>query len=239
MNDLASAQSAAGLLLTKMEYSQVCRLRQGPFGGQSYFWIMRKAAEEFFGDYDHSCFIFQMLFDELAMEAGMNSYHPYGSREHQDLVWRWCYRASTMHDSCANHKSGRWWSFEERSRQSAKHRWTDLLVLLYVGFRRGWWKSSSTSPLQTLEFDFPVDDQVELPDEPVAAEGEQPDPGRPGNDGEDGPATEYMSAARSREEARRRRQSCVSALHFASKLLSRRLSCSLWAAMVYFTIPAE
>ena len=71
-NDLLAAQASSGMLITKMEYLQCTKLRAGPWNRQAHFWSMKSAAGEFFSQFSPSRFLFSVLFDELAMEAGMH-----------------------------------------------------------------------------------------------------------------------------------------------------------------------
>ena len=90
----------------------------------------------------------------------------YGSAEHLLRVWRWCEQVLTEKTSCGTAKTSRWWSFEERSRHALQHRWCDVMLMIYIGFRKGWWKTFSQSPLATLDLDLqPGEDDEPLPGE--------------------------------------------------------------------------
>ena len=171
-SNLHRAQQAAGLNLVRFSMQVVLNIRKGPFApGGANCWLLKEAAQEFFQTCTSSNALFQLLYSDLAACAGIRDAE-YGSPTHEQKLWAWCqHQLLEKAGESDEVKLSRWWSFEIRSRQGHARWAVDLMLLLWVGMQRRWWRTPGACPLyRTVDAPPEVpEDAALLPGEAVAA----------------------------------------------------------------------
>lgn len=134
-------------------------------------------------------------------------------------------------------KSPRWFSFEKRSRLSHSARYLDILALMWLGWRRQWWKKFSDSPMFSQKALVAPDNSEPLAGEKALLQaGEEDDEAHEKAGAEasavgDDTAQGASSAAAALKEVHRRRSACVNLLKFALPALLKPVSVRLWAVL--------
>lgn len=72
-----------------------------------------------------------------------------GTDEHMQYVWEWARRQHAGRSCGSDPKRSRWWQFETASAAAIDFRYLDLLVLVWLGCRRKWWKTTD-NPLLSI-----------------------------------------------------------------------------------------
>ena len=166
-----------------------------------------------------------------------------GTAEHMRFTWDWCRKQCALR-SCGSdcNKLSRWWSFEQQSQSILPHLQLDLLILLWLGFRRRWW-SEGQCPLfceQDRRDGCMEDDlQAPFPGELAEANLVQPDEeaSSQARGAAQGPSSSRNSVADCKREAEKRRGQTRTQLEYCCKLLTRRLNVRLWVSMIHLTDP--
>ena len=150
-NDLLAATSAAGLAGVRLDATHVLKYKEGPFKSESNASVLREAARDLHQSAPAANPLWDMLFSAVAAEKGINRQSAdFGSEAHMQKVWDEVLLAC-LHKGIGEHtRPSRWFAFELASRRSLVSRHQDLLLLLWLGCRRGWWKSMSENPLMCL-----------------------------------------------------------------------------------------
>lgn len=240
--DLVGAVGHCGLMIVRLEFIAVHKLRKGPWspGGKNLA-ALRGAAVEFFESTNEHCTLFGLIYEKLVDSKCLSSVGV-GSPTHLRDAWLWARDTLIGAKEGADVKTGRWFSWEVRGRQSHARRWLDCLVLLWMGFRRSWFKTLSDSPLLSRFVGQVPDDARPLPGEregegegePAVAEG-----ALGGAVADDGPSEHAKTMASGREELRQRREKCVNQLRFALNLLTKPVSVRLWSLLCWVPRPLE
>ena len=237
VSDVDDALKDAGLRLLRLEFTQVLKLRQGPFGpaGGGYHEVLRASAAEMFSytDFDTNL-LFEIMCSSISSECDVPGHH--GSVEHMQAVWSCMQSVLTSPSKGDNTKRARWWNFEENSRAFLKRQSMTLLNLLWLGFRRGWWKSYQSCPLN-----------AKIPDASECNEGEPDEAGlealeleacaddlAKGAKGDESALTAgTLSTTAAREEMQKRRAQFVGTLHFSTLRLCVHVNVRLWRGMAW------
>ncbi len=119
--------------------------------------------------------------------------------------------------------SSRWWSVERLAREQRRLRSMFLMLLIFVGVRRGWWSTYKEVPLFLKD----AEPKPEADPEPTGLEALEKEDDREEKEKEDAadedmvmePALKKLGVAKSREELRRKRQQCVGAMQYATRTL--------------------
>ena len=181
------ATKEAGLTILRLGYLQVLKMRKGPFSvGGANFWTLKGCAMELFRTVPWDNVLAQAIYPYVA--DGMPEAVDYGSPRHMQDAWKYAEYMLVNKSTCEAAKSGRWWSFEERSRASLCRRGCDLLVLIFLGFKRGWWRTMSRCPLFCVEGAHGDDLEQAIPGEEEAGDGRADEGGEAG--GEEGNGVE-------------------------------------------------
>ena len=139
-------QSAAGLTLKSFEYKPVVDLHFGPFGSQATHGVLVGVCKEFFETESWDGPTFSYFYDDICAADG-EADPAMGSDNHRREKFAECRErlaASTQGDHL---KDGRWWSKESRGMATLDCPPLLLMLLIFLGFRRGWWASFSETPL--------------------------------------------------------------------------------------------
>jgi hypothetical protein len=134
---LIGATSRSGLTIIRLEFSKALKLRQGPFmpGGQNHG-VLLESSREFWSMLDQNNPLFEALFELIADDFG-DVGPEVGSAEHQEMLWKRCQSMMVDRGKGNNNKDGRWWSFETKSKRFMPEVHATLMVMMFIGFRRG------------------------------------------------------------------------------------------------------
>ena len=166
---ISEGVSSSGLMLARLQGAVLCRLRRGPFApGGGNHGMLRSAAESYFRLRSIDCVVFQLCYEDLLGCSGIRQGDPQ-SEECQLAVWEWAKEVALYNATEGeNTKLSRWWSWEGSMRKQLQT-WPVLLVVLaWLGFERGWWKSANESPLLRRC------QQPEVGDAPLPGQPEEP-----------------------------------------------------------------
>ena len=171
-----------------------------------------------------------------------------GSAAHKQIVWRQWRAQLTGARQGSKFKESRWWATECRGMDVMENRWPLLMLLIWLGFQRGWWTSWSETPLMGLRGGQRVAEDAgdglealhgeEVPD--AESEGEAADEGAaaPAADFE-GPlqSETRVGKAAAREALQKKRDKLKSSLYYSAVVLCQPLSCRLYACMCHMARP--
>lgn len=148
--DLEDAIKQSGLWMINLEFRNVCRLKRGPWAleGPVQPRGRRSAAQDYFEVCDAANPIFQALHEDIAeCSAEISLPDNFGPEERLQQTWEWARWPALGRPAgsvAASRVGGRAFGMESRTAQ--QHMWADLMVLLWLGYKRGG-TTSSASPL--------------------------------------------------------------------------------------------
>ena len=174
--DWAAGYTLAGLNINRFEWQSVVTMRKGPFGKQANHSILLGVAKAFFSNTTHESDLFTFFYPMLCTSMGNRDDADYGEANHYKKVWEVVKGHMLNANVAENVKPARWWSLECRGSQmlnEAGSLFGTLLLLVYMGWQRGWWKNFQDTPLFKSnaldEGNFPVHDDDEAPDAWIVA----------------------------------------------------------------------
>lgn len=220
MRDIAGAVSRANLHGVKIDFGLVLNVALGPWSGDAHFGTIQGGAAQMRQEVDHNWMVFQALYPEVCAEMGIKK-SAMGSAEHMAFVWARVLECPLFAKTGMGVKFGRWFQWEDKSCQVFGHRTSFLLLLLFIGTKKGWWKTLMASPLF----------QADLED--------ADDVGEDGGVAGVGVEAPRQTVATSNESLRKRRGSCKNGLHLACKILSDRVVRRVHRGMVRLLGPAR
>ena len=166
----------------------------------------------------------------------MHNDEGYGTREHYNRVWSIVKSQALKTKGGDFLKPSRWWSMEMKGYHfSNRGEWVTLFMLLiYIGWERGWWKRFEETPL----FNFHVGQyqaeprEAEEPDalEEAAAEESEPEEDLREVLGDGDAAPGAVARGKARKEVQARRGHALHTMHFAAQVIARPLSRRLFHA---------
>lgn len=219
--DILGAVSHANLNGIRVDFGLVLNAALGPWSGDAHFGTIHGAAEQMKGEVDHTWVVFQMLYPEVCGEMGINS-SIMGSHDHMKMVRAKVLECPMFKKTGMGVKFGRWFQFEDKSCEVFGHRMSFyLLLLLYVGSKKNWWRSLMDSPLFQAEQELQGDDAEGDGASGVGADGER------------------QSVAQSNESLRKRRGSCKNSLHLTCRILGDRVIRRVHRGMVRLLGPVR
>eukprot|EP00971_Amphidinium_carterae_P349807 6491236-Amphidinium_carterae.2 len=244
-NDWLQAQRRTGMINLRLAYSTVLKLRHGPWGGSGNHRILQAITSEYFALRDHTCELFQLLASDIAKsDESLRWEREKGTDAHLKKVFAHTQEVLAHALQLSVVAESRWWQFESQSRYFAKHRWPMVLVLVYLGLRRGWYKNVLQSPLFTShrpEIEPTSEDLHHLKDEEENGEVEDEDLG-----GEEAavkaPGVEELGdlSKRTRKEAQRDIQAQkkkLGMLPLTCSLLCHDVNYRCWKAASCLVVP--
>ena len=239
-NDLADATSQAGMTIIKLEMSAVLGLRRGPWGKDGNHDVLISAAHEMFRLLDENSELFDFFYDHICEDLSEFPMDK-GSPEHYTKVWELCRKHLTSAGVGHAPKNSRWWAVETLARAQRHLRSMTLMLLIFVGYRRGWWSSFDQTPM-FASIEKPLEEAKEADArglEILEREGKAEDDEDDDDLGKDEPAAKRVSLSAGRAEMRKRRSQCVSQMQYAARVLARKKSCRLFDAMEFLSRPLE
>ena len=188
------AESKAGLTIIHVEFRGHLNMRQGPHkpGGANHS-ILHGLSVEFFKRMDHNTVLFIENFDDICEANGWGALD-YGSERHRLEGFERCKRFLLETGKTDKAVDGRWFCHEKQSRRAKGGVPIYRMLLMYMGFKRKWYKCATQSPLyiDDAEMDIDVDDDAMLMELIALA---------PVADGVGGGAPEAAAAAAAEDEA--------------------------------------
>ena len=237
-NRIKEAQSIAGLTLSKLEWSVIMNSRAGPWNGGAHNSTMKAAGRELFSVLNRECPLFQYLYEDLALELGVQtSEAAFGTDEHMDIALRACKERWEKTSIGDQTKSSRWWSFESNGKSFLDCRTLTLYVALYMGFKRGWWKTWEQCPLaKRVDIaSLPDHNATPLPGEnapEVPAESAADDRNEEEEDDAE-PEDRPLSMQSARAELAKKRKKLSHQIKFAASLLSQPVASYVFKASLW------
>lgn len=137
--------------MCRLELGVVFNLRKGPFKKSSHHRVVVAAGIEFFEEAGPQNLLFQILYPHIAFDLGLDADSDHGTQEHMISVWlklKGTWAESQKQGDFLN--MSRWFAWEVRAHNfivSCGGPAALLMVLTWVGFRRGWWRSIGETTL--------------------------------------------------------------------------------------------
>ena len=143
INDWNGAVTAAGLMMSKVEYQVVLLMRIGPFGGGANHSVLLNCAADMFRYSSSMNPVFLHLYEAICSEMSWSSDPEFGTLPHMQQVWARLKHRLTGAKQREKMKMSRWWSWEIRARVLCREIGVSVLLLLltYVGWKKKWWAS--------------------------------------------------------------------------------------------------
>ncbi|CAK0880232.1 unnamed protein product [Prorocentrum cordatum] len=116
-----------------------------------FFRVIAAASKEFFalgteqGLWKH---FYPIISESFGMMDGL------GQPEHEQAVWNRARASKTFQRMGARVKLGRWWSWFKAHEEKREESPVLLMILVYIGLRRGYWNTLEESPLFSSTSDF-------------------------------------------------------------------------------------
>eukprot|EP00971_Amphidinium_carterae_P331578 6465235-Amphidinium_carterae.1 len=139
-----------------------------------------------------------------------------------------------------NPQLARWWSVEQRSRSLKDCRWMLVLVLLHLGYCKGWWPRLGDCPLFTSRSRYMQSDDPGTEDPPAVMVSGPCDAGDGGEDNAAERVSDVLdggSLSKARDACSQRRSGSI--LKEVTHLLCDDIGCFLWQGLSHLTIPLE
>lgn len=226
----------AGLTMAVMEWRVFLDCRRKPFDGCGNHAALLESMEELREQSSSRNMLFRVLASGIASDFGIQE--PDGDEEEFfEEVWQTCHREFLKEGIGEEAKPSRWFASQRRARSCEQQRYSTLLAILWLGYKRKWWKTIDDTPLlrnQQLCPEVVIADHA--PAEALApiagdlaAAGHVPAEGAEEGDGEGEPEGEEEDAlpVQTREQARKSlaevRKSMAKVLHFTARVLSSTL----------------
>ena len=241
--DRDDALGTAGLLVAKLEQMHVISVRRKPWGKEGNHRLLQEATQQMFKELDEHSTLFQWFYNQISEELLPGTEAHIGEAEHMREAYcaakKWLREATVGEEA----KKGRWWAVEEQSRACRKGRGCTQMLLIYYGFKRGWWRTLDETPLgsgepRSVEEVADADaEKEEAPEDPGdAAAHDSDDDKAAADDADDADAeTKKLSMKSGRDEVRRRRKQCTSELLYCSRCLAREKSMRMYDGTIFFT----
>ena len=105
-------------------------------------WSLEGAATEFFGlTGGHHNKLFILMYDAIVSDSVLLSSEPnVGTEEHCLRVWLWARELALGKGIGSNTTMGRWMCWEQQSECFFEKASVELMLLLFLGVKRKWWK---------------------------------------------------------------------------------------------------
>eukprot|EP00971_Amphidinium_carterae_P349394 6490996-Amphidinium_carterae.1 len=237
-NDWQRCLQRTGLTLVKMDYRVLVKLKQTPFQTQANHSMLKDISRNFFSVHDTQNVLWELLYERIADSIPeLAERSDYGSNEHMHDTWEWAKQHmehATLDDP---EKQGRWFSFEHVSQRWHATRWVVLMLLLYHGCSKKWWRSLPDSPFMNghSEYSNATDEQVE--DAVADAGGAAIAEGAIDDDQDELNLQSTSVGAARRMAAQKRRTQSI--LKHSATLLSDEVGCRLWMGIANLCRPLK
>eukprot|EP00971_Amphidinium_carterae_P099718 1972107-Amphidinium_carterae.3 len=237
-NDWQRCLQRTGLTLIKMDYRCLVKLKQTPFQTQANHAILKDIARVFFGVHDTSNALWELLYERIAdCIPELATRIDYGSEQHMQDTWHWARLHMESGTLDAAEQQSRWFSFEHVTQGWLATRWIVLLLLLYHGCSKKWWKSLQESPFLKNRSEY--SSAVAEGDVATGTEaGAQPSELVTADDDAEELQLGATSVGAARRQAAEKRKT-VSILKHSAALLCDEVGCRLWMGMAHLCLPLK
>lgn len=251
-NDWLCGVADAGLAMARFEWAVPLSLRSGPWQKAGNHRVLQQAAREMFDRCDANNPVFAWLYDGICADLHKSDDPNFGEVGHMREVWDTLAARLLQQPLGDAYRVGRWWKFEEKGEQflsSGPGLHATLLLLVYVGWRRGWWSSFDESPLGVrgdLVAQGPPDDGQGLQVDAVPCSDDEGEGGNADSDGvgdddhvpEAGAASdERLGMSRARISAQQARRKVANTMRYSATVMARPLGLRLFQGMVHASVP--
>ena len=158
-NALKNAAASAGCWLPMLERCVVLNLPSGPWQGSAFFGKLKVAANEFFASGSPDDELFSALFPHICLERRDNP-DDYGTVSHRSRVWDEVKSAKCFQRKGTRARMGRWYNLFKSADEKEGEMMVLLMVLLYIGRRDGYWRTSKTNPFSNALHGMPASGDV-------------------------------------------------------------------------------
>ncbi len=148
-NDLKLGIAQAGAWIIVCEHANVFNCPTGPFEKGQNFGLLSESARGYFNTRTPNCPLYLHMYEQICEERNEPVLNR-GTPEHLTKLWYDLKELDVFHKKGTRVKLGRWGSWFKACRSWQGQRGACLLVLLYLGVKRGWWTDASSLPLTPL-----------------------------------------------------------------------------------------
>lgn len=145
-NDFKDAFVTAGVWIHVCERSVLYNASTAPWQGHGYHSLLAECAETYFASRDWRCPCFALLYPSICDELRLPMLER-GTPEHMQHVFGMVQSLKTFTNKGDRVKLGRWASWFRATVSWRGKKMLTLLVLLFMGITKGWWKSLAELPL--------------------------------------------------------------------------------------------
>ena len=245
-NCRTQALTNAGLMFMRLDWSVFLSCRRGPFKACANNYLLKEAGAEIGNTLDSKNICFRFLGDRFARDLEYRG-GDVGSEKWYEGLWVQFVRKLQSRGIGVEGKKGRWWATESSTRQASSMCTITLFVLLWVGFKRKWWRSLDESPLATSSLIcHEVADPAAEPEGlglEAADDGDDADAGAEDGEGDaegaDVPAAAALTLAGARDRLRDARKKVASTLHYTAKVLCKDSTRRINHGVAQLTQPVE
>ena len=233
INDWLGGISASNLVVLRWEHRALVRMREGSFSTHSNHSLMGHIAQEFFQVFDEDCELFTILYDKIVAEDAELRLDPdVGQPSHYSKAWQKCKSILTSRAAGETPTMSRWWSYEIAGRIFSRQRSMTLMVLLWLGLRRNWFKHAIDPLLGFQQRPLDNDNNEALPGEDAEEVARV--------EVKDGLAEEdYTKTTAKARTACQKRRSAVSTLKLSIQLLCSTRRSRIWQGMCWLCRPLQ
>ena len=234
INDWLGGISESNLVVLRWEHRALVRMREGPFATHSNHSLLGHIALEFFEVFDEECELFTILYDKIVAEdAELRADADVGQASHYSKTWQKCKSMLTTRVAGETPSMSRWWSYETAGRIFSRQRSMTLMVLLWLGLRRKWFKHATDPLLGFQQKPLDIDNDEALPGE----DAEEVDRAEPPEDGLS--EEDYTKTTAKARTACQKRRSAVSTLKLSLQLLCSTKRRRVWQGMCWLCRPLQ
>lgn len=142
------AVKSSGLWVIVLEFTIVFNLLHAPWGGDAFYWTVREAAGQYLKVAEVDDPLFAAMYEDLcACHGGMGI--DFGTAPHMQKMLVQLRSSPVLARKGDHVRLGRWMSFFREADTRSDSLMDLLLFLIFVGYRCGFWKHISQSPLFT------------------------------------------------------------------------------------------
>ncbi|CAE7773910.1 dpf-6 [Symbiodinium sp. CCMP2592] len=150
-NDLKAACVSASFWSVVRECTLAMNVRSGPFEGAAFHGQLQSALQDMATKSSFDNVFFANCYPNICREWGLQGALDYGSESHMETVFQMLCRDKELKHKGSNVKWARWASFFDAG-QAFRPCWSArLCIMLFHGWRDGWWASLSDAPLGLQE----------------------------------------------------------------------------------------
>ena len=240
-NDRLEGLKDSGLMLLRVQWVPALNVRVGPWGTASHHESIKAAAIHMFDALDATNELYQHLYEPICWDLGRLTDTDFGTPAHMERIWAELKPLLTEGRRGDAVTLSRWWSWETRgvhfiSGGGGAH--ALLMVLIFLGYRRKWWKRFEETPLSSQYT------RKKTAENASAEEGGEEDAGEEAAEecpsiSTAEPGFERMTIAGARAAVREERAKSKNTLQYVAWLLARPLAVCVLRALSWLVHPLQ